>query len=140
MSLAQDLIALAQKLEEIESQLGDVPAALEAAKEEGRRSRDQEFIDMQASKDEEKRVFGESEYQRGFVDGGNGAPPASDKIYSQAEVDAMLAPLNESVIAMQGRISELEAIVAGVDSRIAEAVASKIAEFKAGLDEVEAKF
>lgn len=139
MSLAQDLMILATKLAEVEAQLGDVPAALEAAKEEGRRSRDEEFSQLIAQKDQEKADFGASEYQRGFVDGGNGQG-SGDKIYSQAEVDAMLAPLNEQVAAMQGRITELEGIVATMDQKVAEAVAARVAEFKGALDAVEAQF
>ncbi len=139
MGVLQDLLVeLTDKLNEVEAQLGDIPAALEAAKESGRRERDQEFADMVAAKDAEKVAFGASEYARGFVDGGNGG--GSDKIYSQAEVDAMLAPLNEQVLAMQGQITDLQGQLASVDQRIADAVAAKVAEFKGKLDEVEAQF
>lgn len=140
MSLSQDLMILATKLAEVEAQLGDVPAALEAAKEEGRRSRDQEFTDLVAAKDAEKAAFGEAEFQRGVASVVCPDPGSGDKIFSQAEVDAMLAPLNEQVVAMRGQIESLESQVAGMDQKISEAVQAKVAEFKAKLDEVEAQF
>lgn len=140
MSMLSDLlIEVSNKLAEVEAQLGDIPAALEAAKESGRRERDQEFTDMVAAKDLEKSDFGFSEYARGFVDGGNGQG-SGDKIYSQVEVDAMLAPLNESVLALQGRIAELEGIVASVDQRIVDAVAAKVAEMNQRIDEMQGAF
>jgi hypothetical protein len=77
-------------------------------------------------------------YDKGFADGVNSVQiPPSDKIYSQEDMDnaikLAIEPLNAKII-------ELEGIVSGIDQKVNDAVALKLAEFKAKLDEVEAQF
>lgn len=165
-ALSEQLIALAQRIDEVQAQLGDVPAALEAEREAGRRERDgevsalneqiaakqSEFDAMVAQKDQEKTDFGASEYQRGADEKiCPDVPPSSDKIYSQADLDAIVVPLNDRLTqmdvqlseaagregALQSRVDELQAIVDGLDVRISEAVQNALKEAKAKLDEAE---
>lgn len=150
-------VTLETAIAEFKTKSENFEQTLADEREAGRRDRDAEVTDLQerllvaksdfdamvVQKDQEKVEFGASEYQRGFVDGGNGSG-GGDKIYSQVELDAAVAgavaPLNEQVMAMQGQIDALNAQLATVDQRISEAVAARLAEFKAALDSVEAQF
>lgn len=118
-TLSENILALSKIVAELEAQAADFPAALEAEREAGRRERD---ADVEAAK-----IAG---YDEGFA-AGVASVPVSDKVFSQAEVDAMLAPLNEQVLTMQGRIAELEGVVAGIDQKVSDAVALALSEFKA---------
>lgn len=95
MDLLQKFQELFNLISSLQAQLADAQAALVAEK--------------QAS------------YEQGFAAGQ--AASGGDKIYSQAEVDAMLLPLNEQIAALQAQ-------VAGVPDQIAAAVAQAKAELK----------
>lgn len=145
----QLILALQDVVAKMQEQSADFPAQLVAIRaegvEEGKRSRDQEISDLIMQKDQEKMDFGASEYLRGFQDGAASIPPQGDKIYSQAEVDQMLEPLNQMVLALRGeneqlsnRVAELEVLVSGFDARIAQAIQDALMSAKARLDEAEA--
>lgn len=103
---------LQAKISEMQSKLSDTQAALDQAVKEA--------------------------YDKGFEDGKNSVEPEpSDKIYSQAELDAAVAGAVEP---LNARIVELEAVVAGIDAKIAEEVAKKVSDIKTKLDELEASF
>lgn len=86
----------------------------------------QEVVDAQALVDQA--------YQKGFADGVASVvvPPASDKIYSEEELQAKVA---EAVAPLQKKIEELEVVVAGVDQKIADALAAFKAELLAKYNE-----
>lgn len=80
-----------------------------------------QLADAQAAADASAKMA----YDKGFADGVASVPPVTDKIYSQAELDAavagavqplidQVAMLNDQVAAMQGQI----------DQKVAEAVAA----------------
>lgn len=60
-----------------------------------------QLADAQAALDAEKKAS----YDKGFADGVASVNPSSDKIYSQAELDAKLA---EALLPLQLKIEELE--------------------------------
>lgn len=65
-------------------------------------------------------------YDKGFAEGVAFGSPDSDKIYSQAEFDAAIAPLQAQVTDLQAQV---DAAAAGVEAAVAE----KVAAFKADL-------
>lgn len=112
MELLQMLQDLLAKIQELQNKIVDAQNALD--------------IEVKAA------------YQKGFADGvASVQEQPSDKIYSQEDMDNAI---KLSVEPLNARIAELEASMADIDAKIAEAVAAKIAEFKAKLDEVEAQF
>lgn len=102
--------ALFAALAELQTKIQDAQAALSAEFQAGAASRDEEVNALKAR-------IAELEAQ---------VPPVGDKIYSQAEVDAMLAPLNQ-------KISELQATVDAFPGVIEQKVNEAIAAFKAEL-------
>ena len=75
-------------------------------------------------------------YDKGFADGvASVPPPVTDKIFSQAEVDAMLA---EAVAPLQKKIEDLEAVVASVDQKIADAIIAFKADLLVKVKDIEA--
>ncbi len=93
-----------------------------------------QLSDAQAAAD----AIAKTAYDKGFVDGvASVPPPVNDKIYSQAELDAAVAsavaPLNETVAAMQVQLADLQAVVDGMAGKIDEAVTASLVAFKAQL-------
>lgn len=74
-------------------------------------------------------------YDKGFADG-VASVPVSDKIYSQAELDAAVAsatePLHGQIAELQVKVSELEA---SIDQKVGEAVAALKADLLAKYEE-----
>jgi len=88
----------------------------------------QQVVDAQALVDQA--------YQKGFADGAASVSvPPSDKLYSEEELQAKIA---EAVAPLQKKIEELEAVVAGVDQKIADAVAAFKADLLVKVKEVDA--
>lgn len=88
----------------------------------------QQVVDAQALVDQA--------YQKGFAEGvASVQVPVSDKIFSQAEVDQMLA---DAVAPLQKKVEELEAIVAGFDQKVADALALFKADLLLKVKEVDA--
>lgn len=73
-------------------------------------------------------------YQKGFTDGVASVVIPVDKIYSEEELQAKIA---EAVAPLQKKIEELEAVVAGVDQKIADGVALFKAELLAKYEELQ---
>lgn len=89
------------------------------------------LVDAEAAVAESAKVA----YDKGFADGvASVPPPVSDKIFSQAEVDQMLA---DAVLPLQKKIEDLELVVAGVDQKIAEGVALVKADLLAKYNELQ---
>jgi len=63
-----------------------------------------------------------SEYDRGFNDGllQAGQAGGSDKIYSDAELEAELAPLREQIVALTSQVTAFEAQVKDLEATIVE--------------------
>lgn len=72
-----------------------------------------------------------AKYDEGFAAGVASVQP-SDKIYSQAEVDAIVLPLNEKIAALELAITDINATI---PAKIAEAVAAFKAELLAKYEE-----
>lgn len=95
LKLLQDLVA---QLGALQAQLADAQAALDAAKK--------------------------LSYDQGFADGVASLPPpppASDKIFSQAEADALVAA---AVAPLQAQVADLQSKVDGIPKLVADAVAA----------------
>jgi hypothetical protein len=109
LKMLQDLVA---KLSELQAQLADVPAALEAAKK--------------------------LSYDEGFVAGVASVPVVvpGDKIFSQAELDAKIA---EVVAPLEKKVSDLELVVAGMDQKVLDAVMAAKADLLAKIKDLELK-
>jgi hypothetical protein len=100
------------------------------------------LADTQAALDEQIKIA----YDKGYNDGVASipVPVPSDKIYSQEELDAAIAVAMEPLVA---KIAELDAVVAGIDQKVADAViamklelAVKFQELKAKEDGIEVEF
>jgi uncharacterized small protein (DUF1192 family) len=94
-----------------------------------------QLVDAQASAD----ALAKQKYDEGFAAGvASVPPPVSDKIFSQAELDAAVAgavePLKSQIAGLQ---AELDQVKAGIDAKVAEAVAAVKAEFLAKLKNAE---
>lgn len=74
-------------------------------------------------------------YQKGFDDGVASVAIPVDKIYSEEELQAKIA---EAVAPLQKKIEELETLVAGVDQKIAEAIAAFKTDLLVKVKEVDA--
>lgn len=108
--------------------LTDLAATIEALKSQ--------LVDAQAAVDQ---VAKES-YDKGFADGvASVVVPPSDKIYSQAEADALVeaavAPLKEQVSLLQAQV---DGIPAQIEAAVSEAVAKLKADLKAAYDAAQA--
>ena len=92
------------------------------------------LADAQVALDEQIKIA----YDKGYNDGVASvpAPVPSDKIYSQEELDAAIAASMEPLVA---KIAELDAVVAGIDQKIADAVVGMKAELMAKFQELKAK-
>lgn len=85
----------------------------------------QQLADAQAAVDQ----VGKDKYAEGFAAGVASVPPVvSDKIYSQAELDAALAPLQSQVAALQ---SQVDGVPAQIDAAIAAFKADLKAKYEA---------
>lgn len=108
--------------------------SLVAAAKEALSAVEIEAMAAQVAMPEELAAEKQASYDEGFAAGA--ASVGSDKIYSQAEVDAMLAPLQAE---LDGVKAELEALKLDIDAKIeaakADAVAALKAELKAKYDE-----
>ena len=94
----------------------------------------QQLTDAQAALD----VAVKASYDKGFADGvASVQVPPTDKIYTQADLDNAV---KLAVDPLMAKISDLEAVVAGIDVKISDAVNAKIAEIKGKLDELELGF
>lgn len=80
-----------------------------------------QLVDAQAAADS----IAKENYDKGFEDGvASVPPPVSDKIYSQAELDAAVAgavgPLQEQIASLQEQVSAMQG---QIDQKVADAVA-----------------
>ena len=75
-------------------------------------------------------------YDKGFAAGVASVivPPPSDKIFSQKEADDLVAAAVEP---LQKKVAELEALVAGIDQKVADGVALVKADLLAKYKELE---
>lgn len=136
----QLIASLQEVVTKMQEQSADFPAQLEQVRaegvEEGKRSRDTEIAE-----------FGAAERKAGFDEGVASVPPCedcpdeppvSDKIYSQAELDAAItaavSPLNETVSALQTEVDRLNGELSGVDQKISDAIAAVKAELLSRYD------
>jgi hypothetical protein len=92
------------------------------------------LADAQMALDEQIKIA----YDKGYNDGVASipAPVPSDKIYSQEELDAIVQSALEPVNA---KVAELEVIVAGIDQKVADAVAQMKADLMVKFQELKAK-
>lgn len=111
----------------------DFASALEALK--------QQLADAQAALDQAKKAS----YDQGFADGVASVVP-SDKVFSQAEVDAMKAGFQSMIDGLNGQIDALNKQVMALQASIDQAVADGVAKAKAdvvlllqGLEDAEKK-
>ena len=78
-----------------------------------------QLVDAQASAD----ALAKAKYDEGFA-AGVASVGVSDKIYSQAELDAKIAeavlPLNEKIALLDAKVLELEALVVSADAKLVE--------------------
>lgn len=72
-------------------------------------------------------------FDEGFA-AGVASVPVSDKVFSQADVDALLAPLQAQVADLQAQVSALQS---SLDQKVAEAVAAIKADLLAKYQELE---
>ncbi len=98
-----------------------------------------QLADAQAAVDQVSKEA----YAKGFSDG-VASVPVSDKIFSQADMDAALKPLQDQVASLQAQV---DGVPSQIESAVAEAVAAVKAELKAAWDaeqasegEAESKF
>lgn len=81
-------------------------------------------------------------YNKGLADGKASMGEPSDKIYSQVELDGIVAPLNESIaakdLAISAKQAELDQALAESAGKIAEALAGFKAEVKAKFEAAQA--
>lgn len=66
------------------------------------------------------------EFDRGFAEGKLSMGNPGDKIYDQAEVDAMLKPIQESLVAKEAQIAQLQLDIDGIKASIDEQVKVKL--------------
>lgn len=82
-----------------------------------------------ADADQAAQDLARSKYEQGFAAGvASVSIPVSDKIFSQAEVDAMVLPLQESILSLQSQIDQMQA---QIDAKVSQAVAAFKAELLA---------
>lgn len=99
MNLAQILTGLVEQIAALQVQMADAEGAAVQLRKEG--------------------------FDEGFAAGvASVGVPASDKIFSQTEVDAMLAPLNEQILLLKAQLD-------AVPSQIADAVSVARTELRA---------
>lgn len=119
MNLQQLLADFAAKIQEANDRLGNLDAELE-------RVRSEAFEAGKASRDQEFAAFGESEYQRGKIDGANEKicpelPPSDPEMAAKLEAAILkIGELETTVSAMQGQIVELQAQLMAKDAAMAE--------------------
>lgn len=129
------LEALSSTINDLQVKLADANVAMEEIKQVS-------FDSGKVAGIEEGKVLGfedgkkvgyDEGYAKGFEDGkasgGNG-----DKIYSQAEVDLMIAPLNEKIASLE---AEVQAIKDSIEGLKVEAVNAFKLEIKAKYDEAQ---
>ncbi len=129
------LESLSATINELQVKLADANAAMEEIKavsfESGK------VVGIEEGKvlgfEDGKKAGYDEGYAKGFEDGkalgGNG-----DKIYSQAEVDLMIAPLNEKIASLE---AEVQAIKDSIEGLKVEAVNAFKLEIKAKYDEAQ---
>lgn len=95
---------------------------------------DQMILDLKAKVDE----LAAASYASGLADGkaSVGSPGTqNDKLYSQVEVDGMLAPLNEKITGLE---NEIDALKNEMNANVDKAVKAKVDEMIAEFDSEEA--
>jgi len=77
-------------------------------------------------------------YDQGVADGKASMGNPSDKIYDQAEVDALLKPLQDSLVSKEAQISGMQAQIdqlsVDVDAKVAAAKKDMASQIKAAFD------
>lgn len=94
-----------------------------------------QLADAQAAADQ----IAKESYDKGFLDGVASVPPNGDKLYTQAEADALVlaavAPLTEQVAVLQVQVDGIPALIA---SEVAKAKEELKALMMAAYDEAQA--
>lgn len=72
-------------------------------------------------------------YDEGFAAGVASVQVGSDKIYSQAELDEKLKPLQDKVLELEGSVVELKAKIDAFPQVLEEAKVKAVADFKADI-------
>lgn len=101
------------------------------------------FVELEAQLDLDLQA----KYDEGFAAGKASMGGEGDKLYSQAELDAIVGPINESLVAKEGQITQLQSdmdlLRAGIDAQVSakvgEEIGKVIAEFDAQQSDESAK-